>query len=273
MFSLMCARINGRVNNGEAGDLRRHRAHCDVIVIYMLKFGRVSKQQRYLHKQQHWRIYVTKHSKCWLPFTVRMPTQIARFMGPTWDPPGADRETMHYIRFLCRFSHDHRVDWPLQTTYDSLMFSCVIVIISSVVITALLLCTFFFVCAPWFRFRWLLFSPKSDGFIPCLGVKVRDTAFCQRPLCVRAVVPPIYLRMGKPHTKCSPPTSSRYFFHFVPYKLPLQIISHSHKKFVLTNDDHWKQTYGQIIQFDPFIFVAFAVVVVYIPSDCITMTS
>ena len=26
-------RINGRVNNGEAGDLRRHRAHYDVIAM------------------------------------------------------------------------------------------------------------------------------------------------------------------------------------------------------------------------------------------------
>ena len=33
MFSLMCTRINGWVNNGEAGDLRRHRAHYDVIVM------------------------------------------------------------------------------------------------------------------------------------------------------------------------------------------------------------------------------------------------
>ena len=32
-FSLICARINGWINNGEAGDLRRHRAHCDVIVM------------------------------------------------------------------------------------------------------------------------------------------------------------------------------------------------------------------------------------------------
>ena len=30
-FSLICARINGWVNNGEAGDLRRRRAHFDVI--------------------------------------------------------------------------------------------------------------------------------------------------------------------------------------------------------------------------------------------------
>ena len=33
MFSLMCAWINGWVNNGEAGDLSRHRAHYDVTVI------------------------------------------------------------------------------------------------------------------------------------------------------------------------------------------------------------------------------------------------
>ena len=33
MFSLICARINGWINNGEAGDLRRHCAHYDVIVM------------------------------------------------------------------------------------------------------------------------------------------------------------------------------------------------------------------------------------------------
>ena len=33
MFSLICARINGWVNNGEAGDLTRHQAHYDVIVM------------------------------------------------------------------------------------------------------------------------------------------------------------------------------------------------------------------------------------------------
>ena len=35
MFSLICARINGWVNNREAGDLRRLRAHYDVIVMYI----------------------------------------------------------------------------------------------------------------------------------------------------------------------------------------------------------------------------------------------
>ena len=35
MFSLICAWINGWVNNREAGDLRRHCAHYDVIVMCM----------------------------------------------------------------------------------------------------------------------------------------------------------------------------------------------------------------------------------------------
>ena len=36
MFSLICVQINGWVNNGEAGDLRCHCAHYDVIV--MIRF-------------------------------------------------------------------------------------------------------------------------------------------------------------------------------------------------------------------------------------------
>ena len=35
MFTLICARINGWVNNREAGDLRRYRAHYDVIVMFI----------------------------------------------------------------------------------------------------------------------------------------------------------------------------------------------------------------------------------------------
>ena len=39
MFSLICAWINGWVNNREAGDLRRHRAHYNVIVLPMYHGG------------------------------------------------------------------------------------------------------------------------------------------------------------------------------------------------------------------------------------------
>ena len=34
MFSLICVWINSRINNPEAGDLRRHHAHYDVIVMF-----------------------------------------------------------------------------------------------------------------------------------------------------------------------------------------------------------------------------------------------
>ena len=34
MFSLICAWTNGLVNNGDVGDLRHHRAHYDVTVIF-----------------------------------------------------------------------------------------------------------------------------------------------------------------------------------------------------------------------------------------------
>ena len=38
MFTLICAQINGWVNNHEAGDLRRYRAHYDVMVMVTTVF-------------------------------------------------------------------------------------------------------------------------------------------------------------------------------------------------------------------------------------------
>ena len=43
MFSLICAWINGWVNKREAGDLRRHRAHYDVTIMYQLLMSPASK--------------------------------------------------------------------------------------------------------------------------------------------------------------------------------------------------------------------------------------
>ena len=39
MFPLICIRINGWVKKGEAGDLRRYRAHCDVTVMNHLNLS------------------------------------------------------------------------------------------------------------------------------------------------------------------------------------------------------------------------------------------
>ena len=42
MFSLIYVWINGWVNNREAGDLRRYRAHYDVTVMNVITIGRIS---------------------------------------------------------------------------------------------------------------------------------------------------------------------------------------------------------------------------------------
>ena len=57
MFSLICAWINGWVNNGEAGDLRRHRAHYAVTVMWygsdeLLDLKQI--YQRYLRGSAFW---------------------------------------------------------------------------------------------------------------------------------------------------------------------------------------------------------------------------
>ena len=73
MFSLICAWINGWVNKSEAGDLRRHRAHYDVIIMIPVysNFGARRGTGGFI--------------------TPTKDTLIARFMGPTWGPSGADR--------------------------------------------------------------------------------------------------------------------------------------------------------------------------------------
>ena len=54
MFSLICAWINGWVNHHEAGDLRRHRAHYDVIVMILQSNNRIKMNISF---QDHWSIH------------------------------------------------------------------------------------------------------------------------------------------------------------------------------------------------------------------------
>ena len=48
MFSLICSWINGWVNHREAGDLKGHCAHCDVIVMCFMSFSKNSFD-RFIH--------------------------------------------------------------------------------------------------------------------------------------------------------------------------------------------------------------------------------
>ena len=46
MFSMICAWINGCVNNREAGDLRRHFAHYDVTVMLQVQVPEKTDKQK-----------------------------------------------------------------------------------------------------------------------------------------------------------------------------------------------------------------------------------
>ena len=57
VFSLICVWINGWVNNREAGDLRRHRAHHDVTVMWVCMHIRehiVAYLHRVLYNDVYW---------------------------------------------------------------------------------------------------------------------------------------------------------------------------------------------------------------------------
>ena len=52
MFSLICVWINGWLNNREAGDLRRHRAHYDVIAMYLCYLYKMSNAENMLTNEK-----------------------------------------------------------------------------------------------------------------------------------------------------------------------------------------------------------------------------
>ena len=64
MFSLICARIYGWVNNGEAGDLRRHRDYYHVIVMFKVVF---SWSNSVVHTKGNWDTWRGLAQKTWKP--------------------------------------------------------------------------------------------------------------------------------------------------------------------------------------------------------------
>ena len=57
MFPLICVWINGWVNNGEAGDLRRYRAHYDVTLMEVLLQVNHGPLHVTLHSTRHVRVH------------------------------------------------------------------------------------------------------------------------------------------------------------------------------------------------------------------------
>ena len=67
MFSLICVWINDKVNNREAGDLRRYHSHYDVIVMYW-KYSRMTRSVPLLHMT--WLLTSPGHQQSWYLWTV-----------------------------------------------------------------------------------------------------------------------------------------------------------------------------------------------------------
>ena len=88
MFSLICAWINGWVNNRGAGELSRHRAHYDVIVIR----GTAVISERYFNTGictfQQWKsllvsiLTVVAFHKSYIEYVSEMVEQAAHYILP-----------------------------------------------------------------------------------------------------------------------------------------------------------------------------------------------
>ena len=89
MFSLICACTNGWANNGDAGDLRRHRAHYNVIVMFCLRLNKASAHEK-------WR-YVCKVSYQWLCSCSGAPFTSMGYSKTTW-AVGVAQLTHHEVQ-------------------------------------------------------------------------------------------------------------------------------------------------------------------------------
>ena len=84
MFSLICTRKKGWVNNGEAGDLRRHRAHYDVTVMWIIlwcHWAWFCSKQDYIH-------LMNNYSPCnsYLTCTIWLPKFLLSETGKWTEP-------------------------------------------------------------------------------------------------------------------------------------------------------------------------------------------
>ena len=68
MLSLICARINGWVNNREASDLRRHRTHFNVTE---MAFSDRSNTGNHDGIYQHWQWYLSEIHKYMIPISFQ----------------------------------------------------------------------------------------------------------------------------------------------------------------------------------------------------------
>ena len=105
MFSLICAWVNVWVNNGEACDLRRHRAHYDVTVMRISRHGiditgyegarvhvfhaggfqRYADVIKWKHVLRYWPSVRESIGHWWIPLTKASDAELWRFLWSAFE--------------------------------------------------------------------------------------------------------------------------------------------------------------------------------------------
>ena len=108
MLSLICAWINGWVNNSKAVDLRHHRAHYDVTVMN-------DQNNRYTNFNSLWR-FENYSMFCWL-LAIKLNFLDSTTVTDIWEPKIISHFTKNYgvsDRKLCLLSVHFPMTWDAQ---------------------------------------------------------------------------------------------------------------------------------------------------------------
>ena len=120
IFYLICAWINGWVNNREAGDLRRHRVHYDVTVMLILMADVWGISYRMALRWM--RLYLTDDKSSLVQAMAWCLQAISHYLNQCWprsvSPYGASRPQSVQLRFGAHFA--------LILTRSSTFWSCLI---------------------------------------------------------------------------------------------------------------------------------------------------
>ena len=107
MFSLICAWINGWVNNRDAGDLRRQLAHYDVIMMHTSQYGWHSDITSTPHLTAN-----TSHNHQLLSTTDSPTRERSAGKHLPYSPTTRNTYIDPLLRQLCMYDVEHSIVWP-----------------------------------------------------------------------------------------------------------------------------------------------------------------
>ena len=134
MFSLICVWINGWENNREAGDLRRHRTHYDVIVMFIQRLIEHSQQQNTVDNICYHIIYLTFHLKeasTWirrLPLCIPTSAAVSYKRLSLWWPLGFRGTMITHLSDAYVIPISQNDDRPSVWSLRTLKFSTALII-------------------------------------------------------------------------------------------------------------------------------------------------